>query len=176
MFICFAVKDTMFYSSFQKIKLKTFTSKKKFLFPTLNFYSICNKNFSFWTPSFTVGMYCQGLRLDTTNHNHPIFSYYFDNTISLPNKFLLTLNAHGQTKGDMHTNRFGNTRFSSGISISKSFFNKSLQIKMSATDIFNTSNSDWTMNTYGIFVNKQQSIDYRGISLSATYRFNPKKE
>lgn len=47
---------------------------------------------------------------------------------------------------------------------------------MSATDIFNTSNSDWTMNTYGIFVNKQQSIDYRGISLSATYRFNPKKE
>ncbi len=46
---------------------------------------------------------------------------------------------------------------------------------MSATDIFNTSNSDWAMNTYGVFVNKQQSIDYREISLSATYRFNPKK-
>lgn len=46
---------------------------------------------------------------------------------------------------------------------------------MSATDIFNTSNSDWTMSAYEVFVNKQQNIDYRGISLSATYRFNPKK-
>lgn len=141
----------------------------------LKFYFIWNKNISFWTPSFTVGIYRQWLRLDATNHNHPIFSYYFDNTVSLPNNFLLTLNAHGRTKGDMHTNRFENTWFSSDISISKSFFNKSLQIKMSATDIFNTSNSDWTMNTYGVFVNKQQSIDYREISLSATYRFNPKK-
>lgn len=48
-------------------------------------------------------------------------------------------------------------------------------INVSATDIFNTSNSDWTMNTYGVFVNKRQSIDNRGITLSATYRFNPKK-
>lgn len=71
--------------------------------------------------------------------------------------------------------RFGNTWFSFDISISKSFFNKSLQIKISATDIFNTSNSDWTTNTYGVLVNKRQSIDYRGISLSTTYRFNPKK-
>lgn len=50
-----------------------------------------------------------------------------------------------------------------------------MQIKVSATDIFNTSNSDWTMNDYGVFVNKQQSINSRGVSLSATYRFNQKK-
>lgn len=63
--------------------------------------------------------------------------------------------------------RFGNTWFSFDISISKSFFNK---IKMSATDIFNTSNSDWTTNTYGVLVNKRQSIDYRGTV------FQPEKE
>ena len=44
-----------------------------------------------------------------------------------------------------------------------------------ATDIFNTSNNDWTMNTYGIFVDKRQNYDRRGISLSVIYNFQPRK-
>ena len=75
----------------------------------------------------------------------------------------------------MHTNRFGATWFTMDASASKTFFDKSLTIKLSATDIFNTANNDWTMNTYGVFVDKRQSYDLRGISLGVTYRFQPRQ-
>ena len=61
------------------------------------------------------------------------------------------------------------------VSVGKTFFNKSLTIKLSATDIFNTANNDWTMNTYGIFVDKKQRKDNRGIALNIIYNFQPYK-
>lgn len=141
----------------------------------LNIYLVWTKNIKAWMPNLTLGMYRQWLKLDNTKYNRPIFSYYFDNIISLPKDFQISLNAHGSTKGDMHTNRFGTTWFSMDASVSKSFLNKALQLKLSATDIFNTLNNDWTMNTYGVFVNKQQSYDRRGVSIAVTYRFHPVK-
>ncbi len=59
-------------------------------------------------------------------------------------------------------------------SVSKSFSDKSLQIKLSATDILNTLNNYWTMGSYGVKVLKRQSYDRRGVSLSVTYRFQPR--
>ena len=53
--------------------------------------------------------------------------------------------------------------------------NKSLKVKLFATDIFNTANNDWTMNTYGVFVDKRQSYDRRGIALNVIYNFHPRK-
>ena len=75
----------------------------------------------------------------------------------------------------MHTNRFGTTWFTMDASIAKTLFNKTLTLKLSATDIFNTANNDWTMNTYGVFVNKRQNYDRRGVSLNIIYQFNPQK-
>ncbi|MDE6715603.1 MAG: outer membrane beta-barrel family protein, partial [Muribaculaceae bacterium] len=126
-----------------------------------------------WTPNVTIGMHKQWLTLDTHKYNRPIFSYYFDNLFTLPHDFQITLNMYGQSKGDMHTNSFGSTICSVDASVSKSFLNKSLQLKLLATNIFNTANNDWTMHTYGVFVDKSQSYDRRGITLSLTYRFNP---
>lgn len=141
----------------------------------VDLYLVWSKPIKVWTPNITLGVHKQWLELDGTGYNRPIFSYYLDNMISLPGDFLLTLNAEGQTKGDMHTNRFGATLFSLNASIGKAFFKKSLQFKLSATDIFNTRNNDWTMNTYGVYVNKRQSYDHRGISLSVTYKFQPRQ-
>lgn len=141
----------------------------------LDMYLVWSKSMKAWLPEVTIGMHKQWLTLDGTHYDRPIFSYYFDNMISLPEGFVVTLNASGQTKGDMHTNRFGSTWFMLNASVGKYFFDKSLQLKLSATDIFNTRNNDWTMNTYGVFVDKRQSYDYRGISLSLTYRFHPGK-
>lgn len=141
----------------------------------INLYLIWSRSIRAWTPNITVGMYRQWLEIDGTHYNRPIFSYYFDNTISLPKGFMATLNATGQTSGDMHTNRFGTTWFSLDASIGKSFFNKALQVNITATDIFNTACNYWTMNTFGVQVDKQQSYDRRGVSLAVTYRFNPRK-
>lgn len=141
----------------------------------LSLYLVWSQPIRRWTPNVTLGMYRQWLTLDNTQHNKPIFSYYFDNTFSLPHGWLITANISGQTQGDMHTNRFGSTWFTMDASVGKTFLNKSLTVKLSATDIFNTANNDWTMNTYGVLVDKRQSYDRRGIALNIIYNFQPRK-
>ena len=141
----------------------------------LNLYLVWSQPIRRWTPNVTVGMYRQWLQLDNHRYDKPIFSYFFDNTFSFPKGWTITANISGRTQGDMHTNRFGTTWFTMEASVGKTFLDKSLTVKLSATDIFNTANSDWTMNTYGIFVDKRQSYDRRGISLSVIYNFQPYK-
>ncbi len=141
----------------------------------LSLYLVWSRPVRRWTPNVMAGMYRQWLDLDGTEHNKPIFSYYFDNTLSLPHGWLVTANISGQSRGDMHTNRFGTTWFTMDASVGRTFLNKSLTVKLSATDIFNTANNDWTMNTGGVFVDKRQSYDRRGISLNVIYNFQPRK-
>lgn len=141
----------------------------------LNLYFIWSQPVRRWTPNITVGMYRQWLHLDNLRYEKPIFSYYFDNTFSLPHGWTITANISGSSQGDMHTNRFGASWFTMDASVGKTFLNKSLTIKLSATDIFNTANNDWTMNTYGVFVDKRQSYDRRGMSLNIIYNFQPRK-
>ena len=142
---------------------------------SLSLYLVWSKPVRRWTPNVTVGMYRQWLQLDSKRYNKPIFSYNFDNTISLPHGWLITANISGRSQGDMHTNRFGASWFTMDASVGKTFLNKSLTVKLSATDIFNTANNDWTMNTYGVFVDKRQSYDRRGIALNVIYNFQPRK-
>lgn len=141
----------------------------------LNLYLVWSQPVRRWTPNITVGMYQQRLILDNYRYNKPIFSYFFDNTFSLPGGWSITANINGSSEGDMHTNRFGASWFTMDASVGKTFLNKSLTVKLSATDIFNTANNDWTMNTYGVFVDKRQSYDRRGIALNIIYNFQPRK-
>lgn len=141
----------------------------------LSLYLVWSGNVRCWTPNITAGMYRQWLGIERTRYDKPIFSYYFDNTFSLPYGWMITANISGRSKGDMHTNRFGATWFTMDASVGKTFFKNSLTVKLSATDIFNTANNDWTMDTYGVCVDKRQSYDNRGISLNVIYKFQPRK-
>ena len=138
-------------------------------------YMVWNRSVHRWTPNITLGMYRQWLELDRTNYGKPIFSYYFANTFSLPHGWMVTANMSGRTQGDMHTNRFGATWFTMDASVGKKCLDKSLTVKLTATDIFNTANNDWTMNTYGVFVNKRQCYYSQGLSLNVIYEFQPRK-
>lgn len=140
----------------------------------LSMYIVWNKSIGRWTTDITGGMYRQWLTLDGTRHDRPIFSYYIDNTLALPHGWAVTANVSGRSAGDMHTNRFGATPFTMDASVGKTLLDKSLTIKLSATDIFNTANNGWTMDTYGIHVDKRQRYDYRGITLSITYTLHPR--
>ncbi|MCH5239233.1 MAG: TonB-dependent receptor [Muribaculaceae bacterium] len=142
---------------------------------SFSLYLVWSKPVKRWTPDVTVGLNRQWLELDGTKYNKPMFSYFFNNTLSLPHGWLITANISGYTSGDMRTTRFGKSLFTMDMSVGKTFFNKSLNVKLSATDIFNTANNDWTMNTFGIFVDKKQSNDNRGIALNIIYKFQPYK-
>lgn len=138
-------------------------------------YGVWEKNIGRWMPNVSIGAYRQWLGLGGQEYDRPIFSYSFDNTLRFPHGFTLTASMSGQSRGDMHTNRFGATWFTMDASVSKQFFKKALTVKLSATDIFNTANNNWTMNTYGVHVTKNQSYDFRGIALNVIYRFQPRQ-
>lgn len=141
----------------------------------LNLYLVWSQSIRRWTPNLTAGIYRQWLTLDSTRHDMPIISYYFDNTFALPRGWQITANISGQSQGDMHTNRFGASWFTMDASVGKTLFDKSLTVKLSATDIFNTANNSWTMNTNGIHVDKRQSYDRRGLTLKLIYTLHPRK-
>lgn len=83
----------------------------------LSAYIVWSKPIGCWTPDVTLGVYRQWLTVVTTIHNRPIFSYYFDNTVSLPKGWLLTANVSGSSRGDMHTNCFGTKWFAFDASV-----------------------------------------------------------
>lgn len=141
----------------------------------LSMFLVWSKPVRRWTPNITLGMYRQWLTLGNNHYNKPIFSYYIDNTFSLPSGWSITANISGNTQGDMHTNRFSSSPFTVDASLGKTFMKKTLTVKLSATDIFNTANNDWSMNTFGIFVDKRQKYDNRGLSLNVIYNFQPHK-
>ncbi len=141
----------------------------------LSVYLVWSKPLRRWTPSVTAGAYRQWLTLGPDRYDKPIFVYYFDNVFDLPGGWNITANINGQSQGDMHTNRFGASWFVMDASVGKSFLDKALALKLTATDIFNTANNNWTMRTCGISVDKRQSYDHRGLQLSLTYRFQPRK-
>ena len=95
-------------------------------------YIIWSKTVKAWNPNITAGVYKQWLEIEGTRYNRPIFSYYFDNTISLPHSWLITANISGRSSGDMHTNRFGTIWMSMDASIGRTFLNKALTVKLSA--------------------------------------------
>lgn len=141
----------------------------------LNLFLMWSQPLRRWTPEVTLGMYRQWLTLGSDRHDTPIFSYEFNNTLTFPHGWTLTANFCGRTRGDMHTNRFASTLLTMDASLGKTLFDKSLTLKLSATDIFNTANNDWTMRTCGIFVDKRQSYDRRGLSLHLIYTLHPRR-
>lgn len=141
----------------------------------LNIYLGWEKKISVWTPSLTVGMTKQWLAYGGLQYDKPILSYSLDNTISLPWGIMMTANINGQSAGHISTNYFGASCFVMDMSLGKSFLNKSLTLKVSATDIFNTHNNYWSMSTCGVFVDRRQTYDRRGIKLTLAYRLRPYK-
>lgn len=141
----------------------------------LSLFIVWSRPVKYWNPNITFGIYRQWLGIDNKRYEKPIVSYYFDNTFSLLHGWIITADITGRSQGDMHTNRFGSTWFMMDASVGKTFFNKSLTVKLSVTDIFNTANNDWTMNTYGVFVDKRQSYDNRGLSITIIYNLRPRK-
>ncbi len=142
---------------------------------SFSMYLVWQRKIRCWTPSLTAGLYKQWLVAAGNDCGRPICSYTFGNTFSLPREWLITANIGGSSRGYMHTNCFSATAFEMDASVGRTFLDKSLTVKLSATDIFNTSRNDWSMNTCGIRVDKYVSYDRRGVSLDVIYRFRPRQ-
>lgn len=141
----------------------------------LSAFLVWSRAIGAWMPNATLGVVKPWMKLGSDRYDQPQFIYSFQNTVSLPWELTLMANVRGQSSGDVRTNHFAASWFVMDASVRKTFLNKSLAVKITATDIFNTRNNDWSMNTYGVYMYKHQRYDSRGISISVQYKFRPKK-
>lgn len=141
----------------------------------LDLWLVWSRRIGSWTPNLTAGLHRQWLGLGAQRYDRPTFSYYAENMFTLPWGLTLTADAHGNSGGDMHTNRFAASWFTLDAALVKTFLDRSLRVRLAATDIFNTSRSDWSMNTCGVYVDKLQSPDNRAVTLTITYTLRPRQ-
>ena len=130
-----------------------------------------------WTPQYNVTLMKQWL---TTTFNgqdkqldQPMLSLQLGNIVTLPHDWLL------QADFMMHTHGYTGSNFKIeatnpmlSLSVSKDFFKRRLNIKLSAHDLFNQGIGRGTFYFDRMIFRKTEDNDSRCVTLSLRYRFN----
>ena len=130
-----------------------------------------------WTPQYNVTMMKQWL---TTTFNsqdkhlgQPMLSLQLGNIVALPHDWLLqadfSMHTHGYTGSNF---KIESTNPMLSLSVSKDFFQRRLNIKLTGNDLFNQGISRGTFYFDRMIFRKTEDNDTRCVSLSLRYRFN----
>jgi hypothetical protein len=105
--------------------------------------------------------------------NQPMLSLQLGNIVTLPHDWLL------QADFNMHTHGYTGSNFKIeatnpmlSLSVSKDFFKRRLNIKLSANDLFNQGIGKGTFYFERMILRKTEDDDSRSLTLSLRYRFN----
>ncbi|WP_289752467.1 outer membrane beta-barrel family protein [uncultured Duncaniella sp.] len=138
-------------------------------------YFVWQRRIGCWQPVLTLGVNPQWLEVEGEKYDKPVYAWFFDNTLSLPFGILLTANLYGQSSGYIHTQLMESKPLMMDAGIQKSFLGKSLTVKLSASNIFNSRRDGWRLRSYGVDMIKRQTYDNRYIALTLSYSFQPRK-
>ena len=130
-----------------------------------------------WTPQYNVTLMKQWL---TTTFNgqdkqldQPMLSLQLGNIVTLPHDWLLQadfmMHTHGYTGSNF---KIESTNPMLSLGVSKDFFRRRLNIKLTGNDLFNQGKSRGTYYFDRMILRKTEDNDTRCVSLSLRYRFN----
>ena len=107
------------------------------------------------------------------NFNDPMLSFQLGNLVTLPHDWLLQADFNVHTHGYTGSNaRFNCTNPMLSLSVSKDFFGRRLNVKLSGNDLFNGGINRFTLYSNRMMFRKMEDNDSRCIQLSLRYRFN----
>lgn len=101
----------------------------------------------------------------------PFVTYNMNNSFSLPQDFMLNVDFEFSSKGDYLIETLNSTHYLN-ISLSRSFLNDKLDLRISASDIFRGTTQKTSGGIEMIKTNQKYSVDSRKISFDVIYRFN----
>ena len=130
-----------------------------------------------WTPQYNMTFMKQWLTVTFNGQdkhlNTPMFSLQMGNILSLPHDWLLqadfNIHTHGYTGSNFKVETY-NAMLS--LSVSKDFFKRRLNVKLSGNDLFNQGKSFGTFYFDHMIFSKTDDYDTRCVTLSLRYRFN----
>lgn len=173
---------TMFYNDDPTINLVTFINypHRENLTLTLGI----NKTYEFkgvlngtsWSPQWNVIMMKQWFTCDFHNNpmkfNKPIYVAQLNNVFSFPRDWLASLDYSILSTGQQMNANFRVPKSMFNMSVSKDFFDKSLNVKLSVNDLFNKWINHFTLYSNQMEFRKTEFDDMRYVCLYLRYRFN----
>ena len=129
-----------------------------------------------WTPQYNVMLmkpWFKSLFLDQEKRfNHPMLALQLGNIVTLPHDWLLQADFIMHTHGYQQNAWFNCTNPVLSLSVSKDFFRRRLNVKLTGNDLFNGGINRFTLYSNRLMISKEEDNDSRCIQLSLRYRLN----
>ena len=130
-----------------------------------------------WTPQYNVSLMKPWLTTtfldEEKNFNHPMLSLQLGNIIMLPHDWLIQADFNMHTHGNTGSNIWVDcTNPMLSLSVSKDFFQRRLNVKLTGNDLFNGGINHVMLYSNRMMFRKMEDNDSRCIQLYLRYRFN----
>ena len=130
-----------------------------------------------WMPQYNVSLMKPWFKAyflgEQMTFNHPMLTLQLGNIITLPHDWLLQADFNIHTHGHPGANVYVNcTNPMLSLSVSKDFFKRRLNIKLSGNDLFNGGVNRTILHSNRMMFRKMEDNDSRCVQLSLRYRFN----
>ena len=130
-----------------------------------------------WTPQYNISLMKPWFKAnflgEQKSFSQPMLSFQLGNIVTFPYDWLLqadfNVHSHGCTGANAN---FDCTNPIFSLSVSKDFFKRRLNIKLSGNDLFNGAINRFTLYSNRMMFRKMEDNDSRCVSLSVRYRFN----
>ena len=130
-----------------------------------------------WTPQYNISLMKPWFKADflgeQKSFSQPMLSLQLGNIVSFPYDWLVQADFNMHTHGNSGANaNFDCTNPIFSLSVSKDFFKRRLNIKLSGNDLFNGGINRFTLYSNRMMFRKMEDNDSRCVTLSLRYRFN----
>ena len=130
-----------------------------------------------WTPQYNVSLMKPWLKSlfngQEKSFSHPMLTLQLGNIVSLPHDWLLQADFNMHTHGNTGSNIWVDcTNPMLSLSVSKDFFQRRLNVKLTGNDLFNGGINHVMLYSNRMMYRKMEDNDSRSIQLSLRYRFN----
>ena len=130
-----------------------------------------------WTPQYNISLMKPWLRAEFLGEqkgfSQPMLSLQLGNIVTLSHDWLVQADFNVHTHGNSGANaNFDCTNPILSLSVSKDFFKRRLNIKLSGNDLFNGAINRFTLYSNRMMFRKMEDNDSRCVTLSLRYRFN----
>ena len=131
---------------------------------------------STWTPQYNIMLMKPWFKSEFVgkqkSFNHPMLALQLGNIVALPHDWLLQADFNMHTHGYQQNVWFDCTNPILTLSVSKDFFKRRLNVKLSGNDLFNGGINRFTLYSNRMMFQKMEDNDSRCVTLSLRYRFN----
>ena len=133
-------------------------------------------NAATWTPQWNVMLmkpwFMSQFLDEEKSFNRPMLALQLGNVIALPHDWLLQADFSMHTHGYQQNVWFNCTNAMLSLSVSKDFFKRRLNVKLSGNDLLNGGINRFTLYSNRMMFRKMEDNDSRCVQLSLRYRFN----